>query len=280
MAKTTDQWQAEIIAAKDADPVIGTGGSNELGSTSGTAIWRLWTRIVAGAIATLEGLFDVHKAEVATLIKEEKAHTLPWYVGKAKAYQHGDTLPDDSDVYDPVKDADDASRVVTFAAGVETSISIQIKVAKGTPGALSALSGAELTGFAAYMKRVKDAGVRVICQSTAADTLQPDVTFYYDPLVLDSSGARLDGGATNPVKDAINDFLAGIPFNGRFVIDEFVTAMLAVEGVKVVEVVGMQAFYGAVSPIVFTAWYDSDAGWLELDESYFDGNVSYVAYEG
>ena len=47
-----------------------------------------------------------------------------------------------------------------------------------------------------------------------------------------------DSDVYDQVKDAINDFLAGIPFNGRFVIDEFVTAMLAVEGVKVVVVCG------------------------------------------
>lgn len=289
MARTADVIQDEIIAAKNADPSIGTGGASDLSSTSSVSIWRLWTRVIATAMAKLEGLFDVHKSEVAATIKAEKAHTLNWYVLKAKAYQHGDSLPDDSDVYDPVKDADDSSRVVTFAAGRETSSSVQIKVAKGTPGALSALSGPEVTGFAAYMKRVKDAGVRVICSSAAGDTLQPNVTIYYDPLVLAADGSRLDGSATSPVKDAINTFLAGLSeltartgdlLSGRLIVDRFTDALQAVEGVQVVVVNGMQAYYGAVSPITFANWYDPDAGYLVLDETYFDANVTYTAYVG
>lgn len=278
MAKTVDQWQADMIAAKSADPTIGTGGVKDLSSSSVTAVWRIFVRLVADAMAELEGKFDFHKAEVADLMAAKKAHTLNWYVGKAKAYQHGDSLGDDADVYDPVREDGDAAFVVQFAAGIEADSQIQIKVAKGTPGALSALSGAELTGLAAYMKRVKDAGVRVVCTSAAGDTLQPKVTIHYDPLVLDNTGARLDGSATAPVKDAINAFVAGIEFNGRFIIDDFIAALNAVEGVKVAEIVSMQAFYGSVSPIVFTAWYDADAGYLVLDETYFDANVTYTAY--
>lgn len=278
MAKTVDQWQADMIAAKSADPTIGTGGVKDLSSSSVTAVWRIFVRLVADAMATLEEQFGFHKAEVETIINAQKAHKLNWYVGKAEAYQHGDSLPADADVYNPVRDAGDAAFVVSFAAGVEADSQIQIKAAKGTPGALSALSGAELTGLQAYMKRIKDAGVRVVCTSSAADTLQPTMVIHYDPLILDNTGARLDGSATNPVKDAVNAFLAAIPFDGRFILDNFIAALMAVEGVKVAEITTVQAYYGVVAPATITNWYNPDAGYLALDEAFFDANVTFTAY--
>lgn len=287
MAKSIDQWQADIIAAKDADPVIGTGGTNPLSSTSSVSIWRLWTRIFASAAHDLDKSQDLHKAEVQMIIDRQKAHKLNWYIGKAKAYQHGDDLPADTDVYDPVRDADDAALVIDFAVGVEKDSEILIKTAKGVPGALSANSVGELTGLNAYMKRLKDAGVRVRCTSAAADTLQPAMIIHYDPLVLNSAGERIDGTATTPVKDATNTFLtnlatlageSGNPMNGRFIIDDYITALLAVEGVKVPEISSMRAYYGAVSPALFTAWYDADAGYLAIDNVYWAANVTYQPY--
>ena len=104
------------------------------------------------------------------------------------------------------------------------------------------------------------------------------MVIYYDPLILDVTGARLDGTSATPVKDAVNAFLASIPFNGRFVLDKYIAAMMAVDGVVVPEVTAVQAYYGAVPPVVITTWYIPDAGYLALDGVYFDAHVSYVPY--
>lgn len=273
MARTIEQILASIIASKAADSVL-----SGLTSTSSEAVWRKWSYITALSEHDLEENFDDHKNEVKGIIKTEKAHTTQWYVTKAKAFQYGDTLAQDSDVYDPIAPAGDASLIVAFAAAVELPNLIRIKTAKGTVGALVPLSGGELTAFSQYIFRIHDAGVRIICTSAVGDTFQPEMKIHYDPLVLDGSGARLDGTAPSPIKDAVNIFLNSLPFNGKLRFDEFIAAMEAVEGVVIAEVVGLQAFYGVVPPIAITVEYTPDAGYLVLDNLYFSGHVTYVPY--
>jgi len=226
----------------------------------------------------LEQLFDAHKSEVAGIIAAGKPHTLQWYVTKAKDFQFGVALPPDSDVYALVPPATPSVLVVQFAAAVELTNLVRIKVAKLTAGVLGPLSTLELTAFTTYMGRIKDAGVRLQCTSDVPDTFQPAMIVYYDPLVLDATGARLDGTAASPVKDAVNAFLDSLPFNGVFVLNNFIAAMQAVPGIIIADEVSVQAFYGIVPPVVIAAKYVPDAGYMALDNTWFATNVSYIAY--
>jgi len=274
MARTIGQIQGAIVAAVSADATLGPA----LTSSSLTAVWLLWTWVVATCQWTLESLFDAHVSEAQGIIAAQKPHTLQWYATIAKAFQYGDSLPADTDVYSPVAAPGDASLVVTYAAAVEVTNLVRIKVATGSAGSLSALSSGQLTAFTAYMALVKDAGVRLQCTSGAADTFQPTMVIMYDPLVLDATGARLDGTEATPVKDAINAFLDSLPFNGVFILNSFIAAMQAVPGVVIADVVSVQAFYGSVPPVVIAAQYVPDAGYLALDNTWFGANVSYAPY--
>jgi hypothetical protein len=274
MARTIAQIQQSIIDAKTADSTLGP----LLTSSSAVAIWNLWTYVVAFCQWTLETLFDAHVAEVTGIIATQKPHSLQWYVTKAKAFQFGASLPSGSDTYDPVALSGDPSLVVTYAAAVEFTNLVRIKVATGSIGTLSALSSGQLTAFTGYMARVKDAGVRLQCTSGPADIFQPSMVIYYDPLVLDNTGARLDGTAPTPVMDAVNSFLNGLPFNGRFILDSFIAAMQAVPGVEIADITNAQAYYGATPPVTISTWYVPDAGYMTLDNTWFTANVSYVAY--
>ena len=273
MARSIAQIQSAITAAKNADTTL-----SGLSSSSLTAIWLLWTYIVAICQWTLEQLFDAHKSEVAGIIAAGKPHTLQWYVTKAKDFQFGVALPPDSDVYALVPPATPSVLVVQFAAAVELTNLVRIKVAKLTAGVLGPLSTLELTAFTTYMGRIKDAGVRLQCTSDVPDTFQPAMIVYYDPLVLDATGARLDGTAASPVKDAVNAFLDSLPFNGVFVLNNFIAAMQAVPGIIIADEVSVQAFYGIVPPVVIAAKYVPDAGYMALDNTWFATNVSYIAY--
>lgn len=274
MARTIAQIQQSIVDAKNADGTLGPA----LTSSSAVAIWYLWTYVVAVCQWTLENLYDAHVSEVNGIIATQKPHTLQWYVTMARAFQYGASLPADSDVYVPVAAPGDASLVVTFASAVETTNLVRIKTATGVVGSLAALSGGQLTAFTAYMNQVKDAGVRLQCTSGAGDTFQPTMIIYYDPLVLDNTGARLDGTDATPVKDAVNAFLDSLPFNGRLKLNDFIAAMQAVPGVVIADEVSIQAFYGAVPPVIITKEYIPDAGYLALDDTWFGANVSYTAY--
>jgi len=184
----------------------------------------------------------------------------------------------DSDTYAVLPPADPTVLIVSNAAAVEFENLVRIKAATLSGGVLGALSGPQLTAFTAYMQLVKDAGVRLQCTSGAADTFQPTMVIYYDPLVLNADGSRIDGTATTPVEDAVNAFLANLPFNGVFILNSFIAAMQAVSGVVIADVESVQAFYGATPPMVIDVQYTPDAGYMALDDVWFGAHVTYEPY--
>jgi hypothetical protein len=274
MARTIAQIQAAIIAAKEADSNL-----SGLTSTSRVAMWRLWTYIVAVCQWTLEVLYDQHKQEVKDIIALQRPHTRQWYAAKAKAYQHGMALPADSDAYAVI---DESLQIVKQASPVETPDAvnaIRLKVAKEVGGDLGPLSTPELDGFKGYMALCKDAGVRLIVTSGVADDLRTQLMIYYNPLILDAAGARLDGTAATPVKDAIKSFLKNdVPFDGLFLPNKLRDAMENVEGVVIAELVYTICRFGTNPYLPVLSEYNPDAGYLRLDDAWFDTNTDYTPH--
>jgi len=226
---------------------------------------------------TLENLFDYHKSEVDAIISAQKPHTLQWYVSKAKLFQFGATLPDNSDTY-LSPSTDPSVAIVKYAAAVELSNLVRIKAAKDNAGTLESLTPVQLSSFAAYMNRIKDAGVRLQVTSGDPDNLQLVLKVFYDPLVLTSTGARVDGSSLTPVLDAVNSFLSSLPFNGVFILNQLIAALQAVDGVEIGYVISAQANYAATPYVPIAVKYTPDAGYMALDETYFHANISYEAY--
>ena len=156
MARTIAEIQQQIIDAKNADANL----SAYDWSSSNVAIWRLWTYITAVCIWTLENLFDYHRDEVAAIVATQKPHSLQWYVTKARLFQVGVPLPEDSDTYAVATD-DPSIAIVKYAAAIELSNMIRIKAAKESGDALAALSPGELSSFTGYMNKIKDAGIQI-----------------------------------------------------------------------------------------------------------------------
>jgi hypothetical protein len=226
---------------------------------------------------TLENLFDFHKKEVIDIITTQKPHTLQWYVRMAKLFQYGVALPGESDTY-AVPTDDPAIVIVKYAAAVELLNLVRIKVAKQLGAVLAPLDTGELTAFAAYMSRIKDAGVRLQLTSGEPDSLQLSLHIHYDPLILSSSGERLDGASTAPVKDAVNAFLSSLPFNGLFVLNNLIIALQAIDGVRIGEVLNAWANYASTPYVPINVEYLPDAGYMALDESYFNTHIVYTAH--
>ena len=273
MARSINQIQQQIIDVKQTDPTL----SGYTWSDSKVAVWRLWTYVVAVCIWTLENLFDYHKSEIERIITTQKPHTLQWYVHKAKLFQLGETLPDGSDSY-TVASTDPLVTIIKHAAAVELSNLVRIKVAKDNGGALEALTTVELAAFSGYMNRIKDAGVRLQLTSSNPDILQLILSIYYDPLVLTSAGTRIDGTSSTPVLNAVNGFLANLPFNGVFVLNNLIGSLQAIDGVEIGSVVSAQANYAATPYVPITVRYTPDAGYMVLDETYFNANILYTPY--
>lgn len=264
MARSITEIHEALIAEKNARTELAA-----LTSTSRVAVWRLWLYVVAVAMWAHENLFDLHKAEVLDIISRLKPHTLKWYAEKARAYQHGYNLPPDTDVYDNTgltaeQVAD--SLVVDYAAVVNTDSGLRIKLATNNGTDLVALSAGQLAGVVEYMKRIKDAGVRLSITSSEADSLKLSLQIFYNPLVLNETGARLDGGGAFTVQNAVKRYLTELPFNGQFVLAYLIDRLQQVDGVVVPHVLSASARYGALPFVGFSVEYQPDAGYVRFAE--------------
>jgi hypothetical protein len=273
MARTIAEIQADIIAAKNNNSTLAA-----LDSSSSTAIWRLWTYITAVAIWALEKLFDQHMADVQDTLSRLKPHSLRWYAEKAKAFRYGQALLPESDNYSNeglTEQQIRASQIVKYAAVVEQEQGLRIKVATMGAADLQPLSAAQMAAFAEYMQRVKDAGVRLLITTAVADGLKLGLTIYYNPLVLNAQGERIDGGGNTPVKDAIEAYLRSLPFNGVFVLAYLTDVLQQVEGVVVPHITYAAARYGSLPYTGFSVEYQPDSGYLRFEQP-ADLTISYV----
>jgi hypothetical protein len=263
MARTITEIQNEIIGRVQVNATL----SPLLTSTSKTAIWREITFVVAMCIWTLDQLFDLFKKDVDETIASLKPHSLRWYSQKAKAFQYGYNLVADADYYDNtgIDEATiEASKIVDYAAVVENDRGLRIKVARDNGADLVAFTTPQLTAFVEYMRIVKDAGVKLLITSTAADSLKLTIDIYYNPLVLNGDGQRLDGIDVEPAQNATKTYLKNLPFNGVFLLQNLVDQLQLVDGVIIADVKSAQAKYGDLAFQSFSVKYLPDSGYLRF----------------
>lgn len=212
---------------------------------------NIWFFIVATAV-WLFGYKQLvqHKTDVANILRENKAHRPNWYAMMAKQFQYGYALVPDTDYYDNTGLTEAqiaASRIVKFAAAVETkdkSITY-LKIATEATGQKQPLSSAQLTAFTAYMiDETSDTGVRIEIINAPADTMRLKADVYFNPLVLDREGKRLDGTNDTPVQDAIRSYLSNLSFNGLYANQSLVDSAQVVEGVELFELKEAASKYG------------------------------------
>lgn len=193
--------------------------------------------IVAFAIHSLEVFFDSHKSEVTELIANYKPHTKKWYVLKTLAFQFGRDLVIDSDVYDNTGLTDEqvtAEKVVKYSAAVEQSGQIIIKVATDGATGREPLTADQESALTAYLNEIKDAGVQVNLVNEPPNAFNATIDIYYDPMILNESLSSLSNGGY-PVKDAINDFIMNLPFNGEYRNAALIDSLQEVDGVVIPE---------------------------------------------
>jgi len=191
---------------------------------------------VAACVWTLEVLFDYHKAEITTIIDELKPHSLRWYVSKAKNFMLGKMLVEDTDYYDVAGMTDEqieSLKIIKYAAAVEVSGVVYLKIATTKNDTPAQISSIELDAFTAYIKEVKDAGVVVEVVNEPAEYFRLKMTIYYNPMILDGTGQSFQ--ATFPVRETINAFIANLPFNGEYRNVALVDALQQTEGVVIPE---------------------------------------------
>ncbi len=264
MARPISVIQQSLVDAVQADATL----SGLLTSNSKVAIWRLWCFVVAVCIWTQENLYDIFKSDVNTIISSQKPHNATWYASKARAFQFGYNLPNtDTDIYDNTGLTDDqiaASKIVNFVAVKEEGKKLRIKVATLVDDELAPLTNEQLTALIAYFQQIKDAGVFLNITTGAADGLKLTADVYYNALVLNDNGNRLDGTEPSPVQNAINNYLKNIAFNGQFALQNLIDVLQVIDGVKFINITLLQAQYGLLPYTGFAVYYDPDAGYLRF----------------
>ena len=207
--------------------------------------------IVATAIWLFgDQLLVQHKIDMIAILRDYKVHTPYWYTTLAKQFQFGYNLVGDTDAYDNTgltEEQIEASRVVKFAAPWQPrdkSI-LYIKVATEKGGVKEPLSVAQLTALTAYMKEeIPDAGVKIKIINAPADEMRLEFDIYYNPLILDNTGRRLDGTNDTPIQGAIRAYLSNLDFAGLYANHSLIDALQKVDGVEQPELTYAGSRYG------------------------------------
>lgn len=277
MAKSINEWY-DIIEAQYVTNMAAAGIAVDPTTWSQTNLQRIFLYTMACVVYIPGMLQDIFKKDIDDTIAAMKPGSLQWMAEMAKKFQYGDNLVEGTDHYDNTGQTTAqiaAKQIVSYSAVVELDRGVRIKVAKTVGADLGPLNDDELTAFTQYMKQVMYAGVKRIITSDTADNLKLNLRIFYNPLVINSTGARIDGITMTPVKDAIKLHLQNLPFNGVFSVQKLVDATQDVEGVNDLNVDQVMTKYGA---LVFTSVDVStipDAGYLRIDDA--DLTITYIA---
>lgn len=243
--------------------------------------------IAAFCAWVLQMLFDTHTAEIDDKIRRLKPGTLVWYAEKLKTFQYGDDLVPETDYYDNTGLTDEQiaeRKVIKYAAAIEQAFSngrfgIRAKVAGEVNGQRQALSPAQLDAAKEFASRFRFAGVYLEVTSDPADYLTLSLRVYYNPLVLNNQGQRLDGTDNTPLQTAIDEHLKNLPFNGRFNLTSLVDAMQKVNGVADPRILSAQTKYAATA---YTEVIDEripNSGYLKIYNP-ADLSIEWLPYNG
>jgi hypothetical protein len=280
MARTIDQIKEQIITKISENEVV----ASKLTSDSAVSIWRQFVFAVAFCIWFLESLWDVFKNEMEAEMAKQKIHSKQWYSQKALDFQYGFSMIPDTDQFDNsgASDAEiQASKIIKQADCVKLISStgygiLRVKVAsEDINGNLQSLTTEQHNAVKYYfMRKVTDAGTQLKVTTAPADKLKLKIDVYFDPLVLSTTGSRLDGSDDSPVINKINEFLKSIGFNGALVINKLEQSLHEIEGVEVAtNIVAASSKYGdfdytttgVVNVGLINAIRIADSGYMELD---------------
>lgn len=197
------------------------------------SIENLLLYIVAVGIYTIEALLNEHKKEVDMQIDKMSVHRPKWYRDKVLAFMKDMVLVEDTDRYDTtgMSDGDiEQAQVVKYAAATENNDSslLTIKVAGYSNGEQAPLDEETEAQLEAYLREIKDVGVRIALVNQDADLFSCTLDVYYNAQL---TAAMVE----NAVRKAISGYVGNLPFNGVYTNMELVDAVQNVTGVKIVE---------------------------------------------
>lgn len=271
MARSIAEIKAQICETFISQDAIRTGyGLKDKQSFdkafSPVSLESLMFYVVASCIWLLEKLFDRHREEVDARIESLRPHTLRWYATKAKEYMRGkELIMEDGVVVADHYDTDgmtdeeiEKARVVKYAVATEDNTQVFIKVAaRGNNGQPEPLGDEDLSGLKCYLSQIKDAGVAIKVLNEHADNMRVELVVLYDPAILtaqptDSGKPDADGytairllyNGKDVITEAVSRVISELPFNGEYRNSDLMAAVQSIEGVKVADIVKVEAAAG------------------------------------
>ena len=228
---------------------------------------------LAYGLFVIYSFFDLFKKEIDNAIVNYAHPSLTFFAERIKSFQFGDNVIPGTDKYDNTGLTDQqiaAKQVIKYAAAIEQDFSngrfgVRIKVAgEDGSGERIILPSVQYDAAKQFLKTFKPGGTYVELTTDNADYLKLSLRVYYNPLVLNNQGQRLDGTNNEPLQQAIELHLKNLPFNGRFNLTALVDTMQAVEGISDPRILSAQTKYAALP---FTDVIDEaipDAGYLKI----------------
>lgn len=234
MARTETEVYNEMVAAKDADPVL----SVILTSQSKASFWQSLFRLYAFVAAIFEQTFDAFLSSTDALLESKQVQTSAWWRRVSLAFQLGDPIVilDNGNLGYSIIDTD--KQIVQRAAVITPDTgAITLKVAKiGVDGITpEPLGSSELAAFNAYTLDIVPAGLVVTVVSINGDEIKIVLEVEIDAQVINvDDGTLLTDGATKPVENAIYDYFSvfqNAQFGGVFFANKLLSAILSANGV-------------------------------------------------
>lgn len=258
MARSITTIFNAIIAAKEANSAL-----DGLDTTSVTSVYRQWAWITATVHYVIETMLDLFRVEMQVMLASLKPGSLLWYQATCKAFQLGDDLTwiNGQWAYAVI---DTTKQIIAQCSVSEGERGLIIKVAKQAGAELSPLSAGELASFTAYVAKMKFAGTKVVIVNSAANLLNIDLTVYYSPLLLSQTGELISDGSY-PINDAIQAYLAALPFNGRLMLTALVDAIQKASGVEDLRITVCQQKYGANPYADIVVSHIPESGYFKID---------------
>mgnify|MGYP001025729976 FL=1 len=181
----------------------------------------------------LESIWDTFRTEVETVLNDSYVTGERWYYQKALEFQKGDKLAyNERTCRFDYAQVDEEKKVVKNVAirqvideGV-TKLKIYFSNAGKQP-----ITGDIRTAFESYMREIGAAGTHFLFVSETPDELRVHLHVYYDPLVLNSAGERIEGSG-KPVEETIEAYLNALEYGGVFYSSKLVDMIQTTEGVK------------------------------------------------
>jgi hypothetical protein len=229
MAQTVNDILIEMDAAQAAEPALAP-----LNSTSNTAIFTMFKRIVAIAIVQLSRLWDIAKKELNTIALSQIYGTKAWYVNLVLNMPGG---------------------AATKASCIEQGSKVLIKVAKLSSTITAQLTPAEVNAIRGYVSIKKVVGSDIDVISQTADLCKFTLSIQYAGVLSSIEAA---------VKQAVKDYLFNLPFDQNLTKGLLIDDLLNVPGVIDAFIDVLELDYGLGYNVVQGNTATPDAGYFEV----------------